>query len=229
MDMSGNISERALDVKSENAVVRKLQDLASTGASAQWLSGFFENAITHEVPSWQVGEAIAHVVLERGGDVIFPWNTKRDERNPRANLQGADLVGISIRPQERQFVFGEVKSSSEDRSPPAVMSGESGMGRQLERLIDNPSLLFWLIKWLGVRVRDAVEAAYDEALTAFVTSNGASIRFIGMLVRDTSPNENDVRASGRTLDEKVSEPGSVELHALYMPRPMREWTQWVTT
>lgn len=228
VDMSSDITERALDLTFESGVAERLQDLASTGASAEWLTRFLEDAVSHEVLPWQVGEAIAEAILEKDHDVILPWNTRRDERNPRASLPGADLIGISVEPEGCRFVFGEVKSSSDKSSPPAVLTGKSGMIQQLERLIDDEKLRFALIKWLLARVRDKKTAAsFDEALSAFVATSGASVRLVGMLVRDTSPSEDDVSIRGRTLGERVSAPGSAELHAVYMPRPMAEWIEWV--
>ena len=81
-----------------------------------------------------------------------------------------------------------------------------------------------LIKWLLARVGDASETSFDEALAAFIDSEGASVRLVGVLVRDTPADERDVSIRGRSLGEKVHAPGSVELHAMYMPRPMAEWT-----
>ena len=225
--MSTDISERALDLTHERDVADKLHDLASTGAATRWVTQFLEEATSHEVLSWQVGEAIAEAVLESSHGVIFPWNVRRDERNPRASLQGADIVGISDEPQGCRLVFGEVKSSSDQNSPPTVVTGKSGLDKQLERLIDDKKLKYALIKWLLARVGDADDTPFDEALTAFTESEGTSVRLIGVLVRDTPANERDVSQRGRALGERVAEPGSVELYAMYMPRPMAEWTGWV--
>lgn len=225
--MSDDITERARDVTFENDVADRLQDLASTGASTEWLAEFLDEATSNEVLPWQVGEAIAEAVLENNHGVNFPWNVRRDERNPRASLQGADIVGISDELQGCRLVFGEVKSSSDQNSPPSVVTGKSGLDKQLERLIDDKKLKYALIKWLLARVGDAAESSFDEALAAFIESEGTSVRLIGVLVRDTPANERDVSQRGRALGEQVPEPGSVELYALYMPRPMAEWTGWV--
>lgn len=226
--MSTDISERALDLTFETDIARRLKDLPSTGTSAEWLTSSLEEAISHEVLSWQVGEAIAEAVLEDSHGVVFPWNNRRDQRNPRASLPGADLVGISVEPKRCQLVFGEVKSSSDPSSPPGVLTGKSGMDQQLERLIDDRKLHFSLIKWLSARVDDhKTVTLFDKALTAFIQTSGSSVRLIGVLVRDTSACESDVSARGKALGEKVSSPGSVELHAMYMPRPMAQWIEWV--
>lgn len=226
--IAGAITERVRDLSFERDVAAKLQDLASTGASAEWLIGFLEDASSREVPPWQVGEAIAETVLENAHNVSFPWNTRRDERNPRASLPGADLVGISTGLEGCRLVFGEVKSSSDASSPPGVVTGKSGMDQQLERLIEDRTLQFSLIKWLFARIDDdEIEASFDEALAAFVQTCGSSVRLVGVLVRDTSPRESDVSVRGKELGDKVSAPGSVELHAMYMPRPMTQWIEWV--
>ena len=226
--MTVDITERALDLAFESNVTSKLQDLSSTGVSAEWLTGFLEDAVSHEVLPWQVGEAIAEAVLEDSHGVVIPWNTRRDERNPRASLPGADLVGLSDEDPGARFVFGEVKSSSDTRSPPGVLTGRSGMVQQLELLIDDQQIRLTLIKWLSARVGDEQTAAlFDEALAAFVETCGSSVRLVGVLVRDTSASEKDVSRRGRALGEQVSAPGSVELHAMYMPRPMAQWIEWV--
>lgn len=226
--MSEDITERALDVTFEDEVAGRLEDLASTGASAEWLTGFLGEAMSGDLLPWQVGEAIAETVLENSHGVVFPWNTRRDERNPRASFPGADLVGISDEAEGCRLVFGEVKSSSDMSSPPGVLTGKSGMVQQLERLIDDEKLHFALIKWLAARVIDGETGAlFDQALTAFIVTRGSSVRLVGVLVRDTPARESDVSTRGRELGEKVVAPGSVELHALYMPRPMAEWVEWV--
>lgn len=226
--MADDITDRVLDLAFEQEVVGSLQDLASTGASAEWLTGFLKRASSRDVVPWQVGEAIAETVLENFHDVIFPWNSSRDERNPRASLPGADLVGLSADPSGYRLVFGEVKSSADASSPPAVVTGKSGLDRQLEAVIDNDDLHFTLIKWLSARVDEfGMDSAFTEALASFVETKGSSVRFVGVLVRDTPARESDVSSRGRALGSRVSHPGSVELHALYMPKPMTEWTEWV--
>ncbi len=228
VELSRDITEQTLDLTFEIDVSERLKDLDSTSASAEWLTEFLKNAVSHEVLPWQVGEAIAEAVLARDHEVVFPWNTRRDERNPRARLQGADLVGISVQSDDCQFVFGEVKSSSDKNTPPRVMSGEGGMQQQLEHLLNDNTLRFALIKWLFSRVREENRSLFDAALAKFIESSGSSVRLVGVLVRDTSPSEDDVKTTGKALGDKVSKPGSAELHAMYMPRPMVEWTEWVT-
>ncbi|MCY3952715.1 MAG: hypothetical protein OXG69_09240 [bacterium] len=226
--MSAGITERALDAGFESGLAERLRDLASTGASAEWLTRFLEEAASREIRPWQVGEAIAEAVLESSHGVVLPWNPRRDERNPRASLQGADLVGISNEARGHRLVFGEVKSSSDANAPPSVLAGRTGMVQQLEQLIDDEMLRFTLIKWLSARVDEGVSGdMFDKALAAFVSTCGAAVRFVGMLVRDTPADERDVSGRGRQLGARVSEPGSVELHVLYMPRSMARWIDWV--
>ncbi len=226
--ISSDITDRVLDLTFERNVAEMLQDLDKTRASSQWLKQFLEEAVSHDVVPWQVGEAIAETVLKKEHQVIFPWNTKRDERNPRSSLPGADLVGISVEPGGHRLVFGEVKSSSDKSSPPSVVTGKNGMNQQLERLAGDDKLRLSLIKWLFAHVHDQETcSSLKEAFAAFVETRGASVRLVGMLVRDTDPSEDDVNARGRSLGEKVTAPGSVELHAMYIPRPMAEWIKWV--
>lgn len=227
-DMSEEISERALDLVFEGSVASKLQDLASTGAASTWIQDFLENAVSHDVVPWQVGEAVAEAILEKSKGVVFPWNTKRDERNPRASLQGADLVGLSVESSGCRLLFGEVKSSGDEKSPPGVLHGKSGMTQQLERIITKKTLQLTLIKWLIARRIDGVVGdQLDDALACFVETGGASVRLVGVLVRDTEADEDDVSARGIKLGSKVVSPGSVELVVLYLPWKMEYWPDWV--
>ena len=225
--MSVGVTERVRDSAFENELANKLRGLASSGASAEWLASFLDETTAREVLPWQVGEAVAETVLAGEHGVTFPWNVRRDQRNPRASLQGADIVGFSDGLGGPQFVFGEVKSSSDQSSPPTVVVGRSGLDKQLERLIGDKKLQFTLLKWLYARVGDAPGSTFANALAAFIESQGELIRLIGVLVRDTPANERDVSERVRTLGDQVRRPGSVEIYVMYMPRPMTEWEGWV--
>ena len=47
----------------------------------------------------------------------------------------------------------------------------------------------------------------------------------GVLVRDTSPNERDLKARAAALATKVPNVKRVELDAWYFPLPIEEWRQ----
>lgn len=223
-EMVDDIRERALDLSHSQAVADQLRDLASTGLASEWIEDFLTRAEPAEVLDWQVGEAIAEAILQGSFGVVFPWNSRRDERISKASLPGADLVGISTSPTGAVLVFGEVKSSRDHDRPPGVLVGKSGLIQQLERLLEKPQVQLALVQWLAARVPDGpVGEQFNEALRSFVNSQGASIRLIGALLRDTEADEADVSARGTKLGDLATPPGTVELLVWYLPIPMGDW------
>jgi hypothetical protein len=223
-DMTEEITERALDLVQATAVDEHLRDLAETGMSSQWLEQFLTEAQPANPLDWQVGEAIAEALLERDHLITFPWNSRRDERVPRASLPGADLVGLWSDSQASVLVFGEVKSSSDTAHPPSVLVGKSGMVQQLERILADRATQLMLIRWLSARIPEgSLGDKFSDALSRFVNSQGAAIRLVGALMRDTSPEEGDVSGRGRRLGELADSPGIVELYVWYLPTSMSDW------
>lgn len=227
-ELADAISERALDLAYSKAVEDHLQSLAQTAFAAEWIDEFIKSATPTNVLDWQVGEAFAEAILERDHGVTFPWNTRRDERVPKASLPGADLVGLVTTAEGSLLVFGEVKSSSDESAPPGVVVGKSGIVQQLDRILDDRSLQLTLIKWLIARIPvGTLGDAFNEALSRFVNSDGAAVKLIGALIRDTTPNEDDVSHRGRSLGKKAGAPGTVELLVWYLPLEMTAWTEMV--
>lgn len=218
------VRERALDLAYSAALEDQMRDLAQTGAASDWIEAFLADAQGADVLDWQVGEAIAEALLQGDFAVVFPWNTRRDERVPKASLPGADLVGMSTEDGTPALVFGEVKSSADSACPPGVLVGKSGMVQQLERILDDRSVQLTLIQWLSARVPDGpLGDLFNDALGRFVNTQGAAVRLIGALIRDTEPNEADVTARGRDLGDRAAEPGTVELLVFYLPLKMEQW------
>lgn len=223
-ELRPEIRERALDIAFCEGTADHLRDLAQTGVAVKWVDEFLRAAEAPSVLHWQVGEAFAEAMLERDFDVTFPWNSRRDERVPKASLPGADLVGLSRGPQGAVLVFGEVKSSADENRPPGVLVGKSGMVQQLERLLDDSKTQLRLIQWLLARIpTGAIGDQLNEALSSFVNSQGRTIRLIGVLVRDTAADEADVSDRGRHLGDKAVAPTSVELLVWYLPMSMTNW------
>ncbi len=147
---------------------------------------------------------------------------------PKASLPGADLVGLSTLNGDSILVFGEVKSSADASSPPGVVEGKSGLVQQLERILQDRAIQFDLIKWLAARIPDGqISEQFDNALRRFINSEGVAVRLVGVLVRDTSPNELDVSDRAQRLGALAVAPGSVELLVWYLGIPMSDWPQLV--
>ncbi|MBD3620374.1 MAG: hypothetical protein HUJ28_12960 [Chromatiales bacterium] len=201
-----------------------LRALATTGMATE----FVEHALK-AVPKpkgWEVGEALAECVLETNGgrEVRWPWNTARDRRTPRASLPGADLVGFCLEGDEVLLLFGEVKTSSDANTPPGVMSGGSGMIWQLEESASRLDIQLSLLQWLQARCKEQpYRDYYERAVSRYLASRGRELLLVGILVRDTSPSEQDLKARAKTLAKNLDAPMRGELIAWYLPIPIKEW------
>lgn len=147
----------------------------------------FQNTSINNLPitSWQVGEGLAQAYLISHHNCHFPWSSNRDLKNPKSSLTGADLVGF----HQGKFVFGEVKTSSENRQPAQVTSKKTdGLNTQLNNLCSDKNLRNTLIQYLFHRLND--NQNYKDALKKYLI-NDNDFTIFGVLVRDTSPNIRD--------------------------------------
>lgn len=182
------------------------------------------NADHLEERSWAAGEALAEAFLEEQYDVVFPWNMERDKRNPFGSLPGADIVGFIGNTTDCRFALGEVKSSSEPRHPPQIMSGRGGhMVHQLDGLANDLTKICQLLKWLLPRAKNnSYEAFFNQAAVTFFNSENKNVSLFGVLIRDTPSNAKDLSARGSDLRNKFSEPTTCQLTALYLPWQIEE-------
>ena len=154
----------------------------------------------------------------------WPWNTVRDRRTPRASLPGADLVGFCRLDGDVWLTFGEVKTSSEAKAPPNVMSGGSGMGWQLERSAKRLEIQRTLLQWLHTRCsQEQHRSMYEEAVRRFLESQGKKLLIVGVLIRDTELKAADLQGRGKALALTLPAPTRVELFAWYLPVPVSQW------
>ena len=184
----------------------------------------------HSAPplkDWKVGDTLAECILrdDMGWQVHWPWRTSRDLRSPNAGLQGADLVGFVQRDGETFLLFGEVKTSGEARTPPTVMTGPGGLPSQLERISLRPDVQHALLSWLHVRCRSQFHRdLFKKASRRYLESGGQSFVLAGVLLRDTTPDERDLRRPAEALSRQLATaPGSVDLVAWYLPTPIDRW------
>lgn len=126
------VRKRLLDEEHSLEVEADLQALATTEMAVDTLERLL--ALEPEKEDWEVGEALAECVLEEEYGVVWPWNSERDKRTPKASLPGADLIGLIKDGGKALLVLGEVKTSFDAKAPPGVMSGRSGMIHQLDNL-----------------------------------------------------------------------------------------------
>ena len=217
MFMSNDVSSRLHDEEGNAEFEAYLRGLPSAGFGHESLAAIL-NAKVSEERDWAVGEAMAEAYLSREYAVIWPWNMARDKRNPHASLPGADLIGFINDGGVERLVLGEVKSSSENRYPPQVMSGKSGMTHQIDVLANDLSRISQILRWLLHRCKNTqYEASFKAAVGLFLASGNRAIALFGVLIRDTQPHELDLRARGQTLAGALQVPTTCRLIAIYLP------------
>lgn len=215
--MQNDVADRLYDISWKKDFNEDLRGLALTGMGKENLEAVLNSEIEEE-RGWAIGEALAEAYLIQSHGIIFPWNMKRDKRHPKASLPGADIVGFL--PTKTGFILaiGEVKTSSQERCPPTVMSGRSGnMGYQINNLATNLGLIFQILKWLHPRCKGTrYQDAYFQSLTTYLNSGNKAASLFGLLIRDTKPNQLDLEKQGNSLAQNISHPTSCELIALYL-------------
>lgn len=217
----GPVASRMHDSTGSDDLRSHLRGLSLTGMGQDVL----EEVLAAEVPEerdWAAGEALAEAVLEAHHDVVLPWNTERDKRNPFASLPGADIVGFQREGDSHRLALGEVKCSSEAQWPPQVMSGRSGgLGHQIDTLAGNLATICQLLKWLLPRVKSTeYEGAFNQACARYFNSGRRDLALFGILVRDQDAHEADLRARGSSLGGSLRDPTHCRLIALYLPWPI---------
>lgn len=221
--LQGPVAVRLNDAEGNQAFSEHLHGLGLTDMGQDVLRAVLA-AEMPETRDWAAGEALAEAVLEANYDVVLPWNTERDKRNPFASLPGADIVGFQRDGDSHCLALGEVKCSSEAKWPPQVMSGRSGgLTHQLDTLAHNLTIICQLLRWLLPRVKNSDhEAAFNTACARYFNSGRRDIALFGVLVRDQEAREEDLQARGRSLAARLQDPTRCRLISLYLPWPIAQ-------
>jgi len=222
--IAGRVRDRVRDADSSIGFAAELRDMATTGMTSEFVERLLR--AVPQVYSWEIGEALAECVLaeDSSREVCWPWTTVRDRRTPRASLPGADLVGFCREGDAVFLLFGEVKTSSDAKTPPGVMLGRSGMSWQLEQQATSLEVQYALLKWLRGRCATSEHIELFHAATSrFVESAGREILVVGVLLRDTEATERDLVGRAKALASKLPPPTRIELIAWYLPVPIAEW------
>lgn len=206
--------------------LRTLQNDTGFKASEMLLADIqiLENE-TVDVQNFRIGEALAEVVLTKDFQCRFYWNELRDMRNIKGNKTGADLVGFIEVEGNILFLFGEIKTSSEQQSPPQVMTNPTGIEKQLKNLYSQKEKRLILIRYLQSKLElteNNFRSDFNKAIHNYYKEDGQYMLY-GILVRDTEPNENDLKKSYAKLKEEILSPIGLKLLALYMPIPKDKW------
>lgn len=213
------VSAKIAEADGAETLRQHLIELETTGFD---LGGLFKQVEpSPRAKDWEIGEAFAEIALEDGHEAMFPWPTGFDKRTRKASLPGPDLVGLQRHATPR-FVFGQVKSSSENRQPPQVVnSTDDCLRNQMVQLRHRPADREQLISWLLVRMRGTEwEAAFNEALKRY--SEG-DLWLVGVLVSGgRDPFETDLTNICAAI---AHQPGCAEVHLLgfYLPFQKNDW------
>lgn len=208
----------------ESSFESDLQGMATTGMATEYVERLLK--AVPEPTDWEVGEALAECALRSdwGREVHWPWNTVRDRRTPRASLPGADLVGFCRHDEKVTLLFGEVKTSTDRATPPNVMYGGSGMTWQLEQSAIRMDIQHTLLKWLHARCgTDRYHNFYKQAVGHYLRSEGKDLLLVGVLIRDTNPDERDLKNRAEALSHRLASPTRIDLIAWYLPVPIADW------
>ena len=215
--LTNDVASRLHDEEGKTEFEAHLRGLVNTGFASDSLNAILAAEIP-ELRDWAVGEALAEAYLGREHEITWPWNMERDKRNPYASLPGADLVGFEINGAHIRLALGEVKTSTDAKTPPGVMNGRSGMRHQIDNLANNLSLINKLLKWLLPRCKGTeYEASFNAAIGLFLESGNKAIALFGILVRDTRPNALDFQARSKNLANFLQPPATCQLIAIYLP------------
>jgi hypothetical protein len=173
-----------------------------------------ESCISQEISIGDWGECFAYHQIETFLKIAIPWPPLWDKRNSRSSLSGADIIGLADGQTSMHFVFGEVKTSSEDRCPPTVVTKpKEGLVDQLRKL-HRFEIVIELIAWLLRKSKgQSWENDFKTALCSFIKDSYA-YSIIGVLVRDTEPSKDDLDYALKALSDGIQR---LDLYAFYIP------------
>ena len=117
------------------------------------------------------------------------------------------------------FLFGEVKTSSDNSHPPRVSTSSSGLKKQLQDLIscnnNRRLLIYWLGHKVGVLEEDNVDRQdYTKALKSYIRVR-EQIKIVGVLIRDVDSDKKDLESTLEQLQIDLPAQMHLELLALY--------------
>lgn len=169
------------------------------------------------IPS-RIAEVLAECFLMDHHNVSILYNRLRDSINPRASPTGPDIIGIA----DARFIFGETKSSSQQKHPPSPVYGKSGLIEQLNDIKKNGEKRRNMIKWLGHKIRlfELDRASWRQAKQRYCESGDRDFKICGVLVRDTKPNKRDTAMVYDEVSKDMRRPTLLDILALYIPVPI---------
>ncbi len=220
--MNTRVHERHYDEPMTDTLATELSSIGTTGFAKEELRAVL--AIEPKLTPSSVGETFTECYLEDYYNSRIPYPHRRDAKNPRSEPSGADIVGFSSTGDNTMFLFGEIKTSSEDRHPPGVVTNKGGLCAQMNAIISSKKNRRVLIGWLLRKIKNT---DYNDWLAAFRHYKSNEFKAIGVLVRSTRPDKRDIKS---TLDKIETKPNMLlNVLALYIPVSLTSFTRMVAT
>ncbi len=213
--LSTRVNERFYDAKGTQDLLNSFDKVKQTEFDSENLKSMFESK---EIPrDWKIGEKISECFLEDYCDVIFPYNDNRDAKDSRSNLPGTDMVGFVKINDRHLFLFGEVKTSDQDRNPPSIVYGSDGLIKQLNEIRDDSKKRMELIRWLRFKVgsHDNDKEMWIKAASNYL--NTGEFKIFGVMIRGVMPNKRDLESVFRKIVRRMKDEIYLELLSLYLP------------
>lgn len=227
--LQSEVKERFDAEEAEEDFENVLQDVATSVWESENVEQHLES---YELPTddrtWKIGEAVAECLLIDRESLILPWNRSLDETKSKVSLPGTDILAFVKIDGATRFLFGEVKTSGADSSIPvsAMYSLRDQMRDHLVKEARNP-IHNSILRYLRPRVKLHPEywQSFKAALRQYMSSERTAIVVSGMLLRDTSPTERDVKSPARSLVHNAEKPTEVWVDAYYLPIAIQEWPE----
>ena len=100
---------------------------------------------------------------------------------------------------------------------------------QLEASATKLDIQHALLRWLQSRCRLApYRELYEKAVHRFLSSEGRELLLMGILIRDTKPDERDLKSRAKALAEGIGAPTRIDLLAWYLPILITDWQDLLT-
>lgn len=208
-------------------LLRSFDSLANTDFERATLEEIL-TLVVDRIPVWRIGEAFAEFFLQSHASIRFWHNQIRDQRNPNCSPAGTDLLGFTDAGTDIVFVFGETKTSKDTDSPPQVLYGRTGLRRQIGALCTDEKIRSNLIRYLGLKVKELPKDSpfredFEKALKIYIKSGKKKVHLLGLLVRDTVCNENDLKAFYEQYENRIDKNTVFKFLGLYIPVEMDQW------
>ena len=189
--------------------------VGTSGFGSGILDGLLSPSPSERQP-WRIGESLAECLLEDREGAVFPYPYSRDAKSESASHAGPDLVGYSLGDPggaRAMFLFGETKTSDEERRPPRVAGR---LADQMNALCTRGAQKM-LVKRLTFKAEEQGDPRLRELhLESVLSYRAGKFRLAGVLVRGLAADKRDLEAAfDKVKASRCAE--RLDLISLYLP------------